>query len=207
MAESRREPLLAEPTLRRRNTAACDTSVRPWHPGRPDRRDIPILDRLRRMAVSASRVVDERSIPGEVVIDLDAGCWRSTSAAGYLRLFVADHCHDGTIAVVLTRFVVDHPIAVSGLIDHAFTETRSLPDWREQEATRTQPGFRTEGSSMQTGTYLGDDQIWFCALRYAAYRRGNVAYLLHATGTAPAAEPASFRASIAAAVSSVRFED
>ncbi|MYR08902.1 hypothetical protein GTV32_22450 [Gordonia sp. SID5947] len=159
------------------------------------------------MAVAASRVTDERSIPGEVLIDVDRDIWRRANAAGYLHLFIADHGNDGTVAVVVTRFVVDHGADVSRLIDHAFVEPRALPEWSENEATRTQPGFRTEGSSMQTGTYVGDDQTWYCAIRYAAYRRGNVAYLLHTTGTAPAREGETFRRSIASAVSSVRFED
>ena len=207
-ASSRDEPRLVEPTVLRPHTFAYDAAARARRaPDSAEGDATPILDRLERMSVVASRVTDERSIPGEVLADVDTDVWRSANAPGYLRLFIADHGNEGTIAVVLTRFVVDHGVSVPALIDHAFVEARALPDWHEDEATRTQPGFRTEGSSMQTGTYAGDEQTWFCAIRYAAYRRGNVAYLLHATGTAPAREGKGFRRSIAAAVSSVRFDD
>ncbi|MFC4745483.1 LpqN/LpqT family lipoprotein [Gordonia hankookensis] len=205
---TRDENRLVEPTLLRPYAVAYDPAARARRIDRShDGDETPILERLERMAVTASRVTDERSIPGEVLIDVDRDVWRRATAPGYLQLFIADHGNDGTVAVVVTRFVVDHGADVSRLIDHAFVEPRALPGWTENEATRTQPGFRTEGSSMQTGTYVGDDQTWYCAIRYAAYRRGNVAYLLHATGTAPAREGDMFRRSIASAVSSVRFED
>ncbi|AZG48532.1 LpqN/LpqT family lipoprotein [Gordonia insulae] len=207
-ADARDESRLVEPTVLRPHTFAYDSAARARRLDDPVQPDAtPILERLQRMAIVARRVTDELSIPGEVLIDVDTDIWRSATAPGYLRLFIADHGNEGTIAIVLTRFVIDHGVAVPDLIDHAFVEARSLPDWQEAEATRAQPGFRTEGSSMQTGTYVGDDQTWYCAIRYAAYRRGNVAYLLHATGTAPAREGAAFRRSIAAAVSSVRFDD
>ena len=175
-----------------------------------DRRDIteiPILDRLERMSISANRVADEASIPGEVVVELDRDIWRPATAPGYLKLFIADRGNEGTIAIVLTRFIVDHLVDVSSLLDHACVETRSLPEWDEHEVTRTPAGYRTEGTSLQTGTYLGDDQRWFCAMRYAAYRRGNVAYLLHAAGTAPAREGAEFRGAIARGVGTVALDD
>ncbi|MDL9947908.1 hypothetical protein QSJ19_20455 [Gordonia sp. ABSL11-1] len=207
-ASSGHEPSLVEPTVLRPHTFAYDAAARTRRiPDPPECDEIPILDRLERMAIAASRVTDERTIPGEILVDVDRDIWRGANAPGYLRLFIADHGNEGTIAIVLTRFVVDHGVSVPGLIDHAFVEARALPEWNENEATRTQPGFRTEGSSMQTGTYAGDEQTWFCAIRYAAYRRGSVAYLLHATGTAPAREGATFRRSIASAVSSVRFDD
>ncbi|MFW0784152.1 hypothetical protein AAFP35_06485 [Gordonia sp. CPCC 206044] len=202
-----REPRIVEPTVLRPHTFAYGAAAQARRPRASARETIPILDRLQRMAVSANRVVDERSVPGEILVDIDADTWRSATAPGYLRLFIADHGNDGTIAIVLTRFVVDHAVVIGDLIDHAFVEARGLPEWHELEATRTQPGFRNEGSSMQTGTYVGDDQTWYCAIRYAAYRRGNVAYLVHATGTAPAREGATFRTSIAAAVSTVRLDD
>ncbi|MED5799676.1 LpqN/LpqT family lipoprotein [Gordonia sp. Z-3] len=197
-----------EPTVLRPPRFAYSSAE--WHRagrGQSQSTDIPILDRLAQMSVSASRVTDADTIPGEILVDVDDDTWSSVLAPGYLRLYLAGHGHDGTIAIVLTRFVIDHAVAVSELMDHAFVEARSLPEWDESEATRTQPGFRTEGSSVQSGTYVGDDETWFCAIRYAAYRRGNVAYLLHATGTAPAREGAAFRRSITAAVSSVRFDD
>ncbi|MDY6807849.1 MAG: hypothetical protein SW127_02415 [Actinomycetota bacterium] len=197
-----------EPTVLRPPRFAYSSAQ--WHHGgrrQAPATDIPILDRLAQMSVSASRVTDADTIPGEILVGVDEDTWSSVLAPGYLRLYLAVHGHEGTIAIVLTRFVIDHGVAVCDLMDHAFVEARSLPDWAESEATRTQPGFRTEGSSMQSGTYVGDDETWFCAIRYAAYRRGNVAYLLHATGTAPAREGEAFRRSIAAAVSSVRFDD
>lgn len=167
----------------------------------------PILERLERMAVSASRVIDDRSIPGDVLLDAADDIWRTATAPGYLRLYIADHGGDGTIAVVLTRFIVDHGSEVADLLDHAFVEARTLPDWQEQVADREPAGFRTEGATTQTGTYRSDDETWFCTIRYAAYRRGNVAYLLHATGSAPVREGDDFRRAIATAVRTVRFED
>ncbi|MEE3850875.1 LpqN/LpqT family lipoprotein [Gordonia sp. LSe1-13] len=218
VASDRSESARVEPTvLRPPRFAPALSSLASGHrvgatPGGPDplRSDVaesPILDRLAQMAISASRVTDLETIPGEILVDIDAETWSSVTAPGYLRLFLAGHGHDGTVAVVLTRFLVDHGVIVPDLLDHAFVEARALPAWDESEATRTQPGFRTEGSSMQAGTYIGDDATWFCAIRYAAYRRGNVAYLLHATGTAPAREGAAFRRAIAAVVGSVRFDD
>ncbi|WP_157226462.1 LpqN/LpqT family lipoprotein [Gordonia soli] len=170
-------------------------------------REVPILERLGRMAISAHRVADERSVCGEILMDVDREIWRPARAPGYLDLLIADHGHEGTIAVVLTRFVVDGGADVAGLLDHACVEARDLPEWDEQEVTRAAADFRTEGASLQTGTYVGDGETWFCAIRYAAYRRGNVGYLLHVTGTAPAREGAEFRRAIAATIGSARLDD
>lgn len=189
------------------STAARASQVGRDDAERPATEAVPILERLERMSISANRVTDECSVPGEVTVELDADVWRPATAPGYFKLFIADRGNEGTIAIVLTRFIVDHLVDVASLLDHACVETRSLPDWVEQEMTRTSAGYRTEGTSLQTGTYIGDEQTWFCAMRYAAYRRGNVAYLLHAAGTAPAREGAEFRGAIARAVGTVALDD
>ncbi|WP_431817623.1 hypothetical protein [Gordonia jacobaea] len=167
---------------------------------------VPILDRLTRMAVSARRVTDPMSVPGEITIDLD-DAWESAQSPGCLRLFVAGNGCEGTIAIVLTRFIVDHHTDLGALLDHAPVEARALPDWDEDDVVTTPRGFRTEGASLQTGTYLDLGERRFCALRYEVFARGNVAYLVHTTGIVPLREGREFCREVVGAVSSVGLDD
>ena len=167
---------------------------------------IPILERLTRMAVSAHHVTDPMSVPGEITIDLDDS-WQAAQSPGCLRLFVSGHGSEGTIAIVLTRFIVDHHTDLSALLDHAPVEARALPDWVEDDVVATPRGFRTEGASLQTGTYLDTGERRFCALRYEVFARGNVAYLVHTTGLVPLRAGREFCREIVTAVSSVRLDD
>lgn len=167
---------------------------------------IPILERLTRMAVSAHRVTDPMSVPGEIVIDL-ADSWQTAQSPGCLRLFVAGHGSEGTIAIVLTRFVVDHHTDLTALLDHAPVEARGLPDWVEDDVVTSPRGFRTEGASLQTGTYLDSGERRFCALRYEVFARGNVAYLVHTTGLVPLREGREFCSEVVTAVCSVGLDD
>ena len=167
---------------------------------------VPILDRLTRMAVSAHRVTDPRSVPGEITIDLD-DAWQAAQSPGCLRLFVAGNGCEGTIAIVLTRFIVDHHTDLGALLDHAPVEARALPGWDEDDVVTTARGFRTEGASLQTGTYLDLGERRFCALRYEVFARGNVAYLVHTTGIVPLREGRELCREVVAAVSSVGLDD
>ncbi|OBA38130.1 MULTISPECIES: hypothetical protein [Gordonia] len=167
---------------------------------------VPILDRLTRMAVSAHRVTDPMSVPGEITIDLD-DAWQAAQSPGCLRLFVAGNGCEGTIAIVLTRFIVDHHTDLGALLDHAPVEARALPDWDEDDVVTTARGFRTEGASLQTGTYLDLGERRFCALRYEVFARGNVAYLVHTTGIVPLREGRELCREVVAAVSSVGLDD
>ena len=108
---------------------------------------------------------------------------------------------------MLTRFIVDHHTDLPALLDHAPVEARALPDWVEDDVVTTPRGFRTEGASLQTGTYLDTGERTFCALRYEVFARGNVAYLVHTTGLVPLRAGREFCREIVTAVSSVRLDD
>lgn len=172
-----------------------------------------IYRRLDRMAVAQARVVDRRTIPGTVTVEIDGNQWRreeSGADLGYLDLYVRNEptgtFHDN-VFVAMTRFVVDATVEVNGLFDDVFASARALPDWMEQRADRAPVSERTEGAALQSGCYRDRDHGWlYTVTRYVAYQRGNVAYLLQMSATT-ASQRSPDWAALTRIVQSVRFDD
>ncbi|WP_158607799.1 LpqN/LpqT family lipoprotein [Nocardia panacis] len=141
------------------------------------------------LADSVYRVTDSATLPGRVSLDLDADTWVELDArqAGYLHVFARkpERPQPGfgtNIVVVCTRVILDAELGA--VLDHAFTESRRLPTWREERATRMPAANRHSGWTFQSGTYSDNARTLYTATRYAVYQRGNVGYLLQVTGTA-----------------------
>ncbi|WP_405132915.1 hypothetical protein [Nocardia sp. NBC_01388] len=141
------------------------------------------------IAISTHRVADPRTIPGHIRIDLDPSTWIEIDGAeaGYLILAaVEDELPQQVrtnILVVLTRAIVDTSVDLFTVFDSAFAEARQLPGWTEDQAVIRPPAYRHSGWSFQSGTFAAGDLTLYTMTRYAVYQRGNVAYLLQATGT------------------------
>lgn len=173
-----------------------------------------IYERLHRMAVSHARVVDPRTIAGDVRLDVDPARFRPDPSGFKLGFFALFSAYQGTetafrdnVAVVLTRFIVDSTVDVNDLFDHAFVEARSLPDWTEQRADRYPITSRTQGASIQAGSFRDPAGQWLYAVsKYELYQRANVACLLQCTGTTSSEDVSTWTALIDA-VSSARIDD
>ncbi|MGV9709991.1 LpqN/LpqT family lipoprotein [Gordonia sp. NPDC003424] len=174
---------------------------------------LTIYDRVALMAVSQARVIDGRTVAGKVHIDLDAS-WQeqlTDPEAGLLKTFIAADsmpgCFRDNVVVILTRFIVDATVDVNDLLDDAFAEARALPEWMEQRADRSPISDRTEGSTIQSGSFHDPDAGWlFTVTSYVLYQRANVVYLLQCTGTT-ASTTATDWSTVIKAVQSCRLDD
>lgn len=173
-----------------------------------------IYDALEAVAMSSHRVVNPRSIPGRVTVDLDPDLWGELDGgqAGYLRLFAARTQTPGSrfrtnLIIVLTRVIVDNGIELSALGEHFFSDSRLLPDWTEENTTKWPPAQRHSGWSVQSGTYTDEGLELYTVTQYALHQRANVGYLLQATGTTTTAERSVFGPVLDKAVPDVNFED
>ncbi|MVU81594.1 hypothetical protein GPX89_30685 [Nocardia sp. ET3-3] len=145
---------------------------------------------LNSIAHQPHRIVDPSIIPGRILIDLDPTVWAEFDGrdAGYLMVFAAENeppqQFRTNLVVVLTRAIVNSGVDLfTTVIGHAFTEARGLPGWEEERVLTCLPEYRHSGWSIQSGTYRADDLTLYTVTRYAAYERGNIAYLLQVTGT------------------------
>ncbi|MFE9578438.1 LpqN/LpqT family lipoprotein [Nocardia sp. NPDC006044] len=168
---------------------------------------------LESLALSTHRVTDPGTIPGRVTIDLDPDTWAEIDGrnAGYLNVFAVRHEQSSrfrtNVVVVFTRVIIGQGIDLSGLIEHSFTDSRRLPGWTEEQAEVWPPAGRHSGWSIQTGTYSADGRSLYAVTQYAVYQRGNVGYLLQATGTTTAEQASVFGSLLDKVVRSVNFDD
>jgi len=166
------------------------------------------------MAVSHARVTDPRTVAGDVRLDIETAGFRPDPSGSQLGMFALFTTVQGiepdfkdNLAIVLTRFVVDSTVDVNDLFDHAFVEARSLADWTEQRADRYPITSRTQGASIQAGSYRDSAGRWLYTVnKYEVYQRANVAYLLQCTGTTVSQDISTW-STLIDAVSSVRFDD
>lgn len=173
-----------------------------------------LYDRLERMAVSQSRVVDRRTLAGDIRIQMDDIGYRADPSGAqlgliglYLEQQVSERGFTDNIAVILTRFVVDATVEVNDLFDHAFAEARALPDWTEQRADRYPISTRTQGATLQAGSYRRDTGTWLYTVnKFEVYQRSNVVYLLQCTGTTISMDLAKW-STLIDTVTSARFDD
>ncbi len=171
-----------------------------------------IYDALAALAITTHRVVNPRTIPGRVEVELDRDMWKEVDghALGYLRLFGVrsqpKSAFRTNLIVVLTRVIVDNGIDLAVLGEHAFTEARRLPDWREEQAAKWPAARPHSGWSVQSGTYTDDGVSLYSITQYAIYQRANVGYLLQATGTTTVADRPRFGPVLDKVVPGVNFE-
>lgn len=173
-----------------------------------------IYERVRLMSVSMARVVDPRTVPGRIRLDLDLLGWHEDGdhrESGYLRLALADpsttQAFRDNVFVAVTRFVVDCGIDVNDCLDEAFHEARLLPGWTEQQADRYPISGLNDGSTIQAGSFVDDNVGWlFTVTKYVLYQRSNVVYLVQCTGTT-ASEQAAELSSLIRTVKSAHLED
>ncbi len=141
------------------------------------------------MAVSVSRVTDERTLPGSIEHSLSPAEWTPLdgTSTGCFALMVGSsksgEAFQDNIVVIVNRFVFDHGVQPVDLLDHAFADGRALHGWREESARRWPPQNRHSGWSLQTGRYVAGHQSLFVASTYAVHERGNVGYLVQTTAT------------------------
>jgi len=173
-----------------------------------------IYDALGSIALSAHRVVNPRSIPGSVEVDLDQQIWRELDGhdASCLRLFAARSQQPvpgfrTNLIVVFTRVIVDTGVDLAVLGEHVFTDARRLPDWQEEQAVTWPRAQRHSGWSVQSGVYTDDGRSLYSVTQYALHQRANVGYLLQATGTTTLVERPLFGPVLDKVVPSVNFED
>ncbi|MFB8281728.1 LpqN/LpqT family lipoprotein [Nocardia colli] len=172
-----------------------------------------IYPALESLALSTHRVADPSTIPGRVTLDLDPDTWAEIDGRnmGYLNVLAAQHEQPSqfrtNVVVVLTRVIVGRGIDLAGLIEHSFTDSRRLPGWTEEHAEVWPPADRHSGWSIQSGTYSADGQLLYTVTQYAVYQRGNVGYLLQATGTTTAEQTPVFGSLLDKVVRSVNFDD
>ncbi|MFC9432629.1 LpqN/LpqT family lipoprotein [Nocardia sp. NPDC057030] len=175
--------------------------------------ETPIYAALESLALSTHRVTDPSTIPGSVTLDLDPGTWAEIDGRnmGYLNVFAAQHEQPSqfrtNVVVVFTRVIVGQGVDLAGLIGHSFTDSRRLPDWSEQHAEVWPPAGRHSGWSIQCGTYSAAGQLLYTVTQYAVYQRGNVGYLLQATGTTTVEQTPVFGSLLDKVVRSVNFDD
>lgn len=175
---------------------------------------VSIYDRVRLMAVSAARVTDPDTIPGNVHVALEPGRWRADPAAASTDHLIKFEQRSrlrartrGFLTVAFTRFIVDSGVAVNDLLDDAFNEERRRPGWTELSIERGPITARTAGSTLQTGMFpdcSGEQR--FSATKHVLYQRGNVASLLDCRGWTSSADDHE-RAALTRVVESVWLED
>ncbi|EON30620.1 hypothetical protein GTC6_21810 [Gordonia terrae C-6] len=164
------------------------------------------------MAVVQSRVTDPRTLAGDVQLAIGANYRADPSGTdiGLLGLYFAENPAEplfkDNVALILTRCVVDATVDVNDLFDHAFAEARALSDWTEQRADRFPISTRTQGSTVQAGSYRHNGAWLFTVNKFEAYQRGNVVYLLQCTATTASTELATWSTLIDTVVSA-RFDD
>ncbi|MGC4960947.1 LpqN/LpqT family lipoprotein [Gordonia sp. DT101] len=176
--------------------------------------EIGLYERVRLMSVAAARVIDPRTIAGDIRIDASALEWQEDPSGrqlGYLRILVAPESplasFRDNIFLVLTRFIVDRGVDVNDALDEAFNDARRLSDWTEQQAERFPITDRNEGGTIQAGSYRDDSAGWlFAVTKHVLYQRGNVVYLLQCTGTT-ASETAERWSSLLRTVKSAYLDD
>lgn len=174
---------------------------------------LTIYEALGAVAINTTRVIDPATIPGSVAIDLDPDAWEELSGAeaGYLRVLALKSAEQTdfrtNLVVVLTRAIVSTGVTLSELIGHSFVDSRRLPGWSEEQAVLWPAANRHSGWSIQSGSYLSGEQRLYTMTQYAVYQRGNVGYLLQATGTTAAADRQRFGPLVDKVVRSVNFED
>lgn len=139
------------------------------------------------MAVSYSRVTDERTLPGVIAHTLPGWTVADGTDAGCIALVLGPQTSElsfrDNIAVICTRFVFNHGVKPADLIDHAYVDARALEDWREKTVRRWPAQGRHSGWALQTGTYTSGSANLFAASTYAVHERGNVGYLVQTTAT------------------------
>ncbi|MBT0566067.1 hypothetical protein [Williamsia sp. CHRR-6] len=149
---------------------------------------LTVYQRLALMSVQCNRVTDGRSLPGAIHHDFPADRWYEVDGSpdGLFLLLVdsaSTAAFRNSVAVVVCRFIFDHGVAVSDLIDHAFVESRAMQSWVETTARRWPPAGRHSGWALQCGTYSLGNLNLLAASTLAVHERGNVGYLVHATAT------------------------
>ncbi|MGU3292528.1 LpqN/LpqT family lipoprotein [Williamsia sp. M5A3_1d] len=146
------------------------------------------------MAVSATRIVDETTLPGVVRSAMGSSGWVRVdgSSLGCLETWV-NPAQDGEVfrdnlVVIVTRFAPDEGAKPADLLDHAFVDGRALPGWESESEDRWPRGRRHSGWAFQSGVYELRDRTLWTATVYVVHDRGDdAAFLVQTTVTLDAA--------------------